>query len=161
VPLSLDAQLVTTLSSLKNKDLKILVSSCNTELHLCGYPSIHQNRVADSKGYYYCGCGDKKCFKVVFDRHDLGKKKGKMWSISSIGERNCEPGTIVEAQLLWGEIIVVLKDLSEKGHFVKLDFKTNGSGKKYLNRFFVSFKSMCRLFNIWGEHVATLDSTYG
>lgn len=218
-PLPQDQQLVTKLKSLKGNSLKSLVDSCNTELHLQGYCSLHQNRATEFKGYYYCGCGDKTCSKTIIDRESLGKKKSKMWSISSIGKRKCEPGTALSTALkktfipslvkvfliqafdngvspkdahnlavtfasenhldtTWeksdiknlfdvlkrnysGVIVEVLDDLSNAGHFVKIDLKVNGSGQKYLNRFFVAFKSMRRLFVIWGEHVATLDSTYG
>jgi hypothetical protein len=94
-PVPSDLELNAALQDLSGPSYQAVVAHANQLLRQSGYPNLHQNKGRKDHAYYYCGCGDKTCFKVQLERRPVGHKKGYIWVFESIGERNCEPGSIV------------------------------------------------------------------
>ena len=73
------------------------VAAVNATCKNYGYKSIWKKDARDSSAYFFCGCGDKKCFKITFSRPaapTAGEKKRKsarVWTLKSFSAHLCEP----------------------------------------------------------------------
>lgn len=94
-----DVQLEKDLRELSGDSLKALVDGANVLVRQHGYPNLHQKQSRDKVAYYYCGCGNRDCFKIRLSLVAIGNKKGNHWKFDSIGERKCEPASALVTAL--------------------------------------------------------------